>query len=78
VSSSAVLILAPRSSSSSFIGWQACCGRLRRASAIETGLFELLARPRKRFGPSRRCDSRRLPRGNDCATGSRPSPVGPG
>jgi hypothetical protein len=27
------------------------------------------ARPRKRFGPSRRCDSRRLQCGNDCATG---------
>jgi hypothetical protein len=32
------------------------------------------ARRRKQFGPSRRCDSRRLQCGNDCATGSRPSP----
>src|SRR5262249_26521956 len=32
------------------------------------------ARQRKRFGPSRRCDSRRLLCGSDCATGSRPSP----
>ena len=32
------------------------------------------ARQCKRFGPSRRCDSRRLPSGSDCATGSRPSP----
>jgi hypothetical protein len=32
------------------------------------------ARQRKRFGPSRRCDSRRLPCGTGCATGSRPSP----
>ena len=29
---------------------------------------------RKRFGPSRRCDSRRLLCGSGCATGSRPSP----
>src|SRR5215471_18217267 len=100
--------------------------RLRRAGAIETGLFELQgealparrpfpvdgvrlhhgrtlallpnvscafavltqpcliawpatkrdygARPRKRFGPSRRCDSRRLQCGSGCATGSRASP----
>jgi hypothetical protein len=32
------------------------------------------ARQRKRFGRLRRCDSRRLQSGNDCATGSRPSP----
>jgi hypothetical protein len=32
------------------------------------------ARQRKRFGPSRRCDSRRLQCGSGCATGSRPSP----
>jgi hypothetical protein len=32
------------------------------------------ARQRKRFGPSRRCDSRRLLCGSGCATGSRPSP----
>jgi hypothetical protein len=32
------------------------------------------ARPRKRFGPSRRCVGRRLRCGNDCATESRPSP----
>ena len=32
------------------------------------------ARPHKRFGPSRRCDNRRLQCGSDCATGSRPSP----
>ena len=32
------------------------------------------AKPRKRFGPSRRCDSRRLLCGSGCATGSRPSP----
>jgi len=31
------------------------------------------ARPRKRFGPSRRCDSRLLQSGSGCATGSRPS-----
>src|SRR5262245_32932383 len=30
------------------------------------------ARPRRRFGPSRRCDSRRLQCGSGCATGSRP------
>jgi hypothetical protein len=29
---------------------------------------------RKRFGPSRRCDSRSLQSGSGCATGSRPSP----
>jgi hypothetical protein len=29
---------------------------------------------RKRFGPLRRCDSRRVRCGSDCATGSRPSP----
>jgi hypothetical protein len=32
------------------------------------------AMPRKRFGPSRRCDNRRLLCGSGCATGSRPSP----
>jgi hypothetical protein len=32
------------------------------------------AKPRKRFGPSRRCDSRRLQCGSDCATGPRHSP----
>ena len=32
------------------------------------------ARQRKRFGPSRRCDSRGLPCVSGCATGSRPSP----
>jgi hypothetical protein len=32
------------------------------------------AKPRKRFGPSRRCGSRRLQCGSDCATGKRPSP----
>jgi hypothetical protein len=32
------------------------------------------ARQHKRFGPSRRCDSRRLQSGSGCATGSRPSP----
>jgi hypothetical protein len=31
------------------------------------------ARPRKRFGPSRRCDSRRRQTGGDCATGPHPS-----
>jgi hypothetical protein len=38
--SSAVLILDPCSSLRSFIDWQACW-RLRRAGAIETGLFEM-------------------------------------
>jgi hypothetical protein len=32
------------------------------------------AKRRKRFGPSRRCDSRRPQCGSGCATGSRPSP----
>jgi hypothetical protein len=32
------------------------------------------ARQHKRFGPSRRCDSRSLQSGSGCATGSRPSP----
>jgi hypothetical protein len=32
------------------------------------------AKQRKRFGPSRRCDCRRLQCGSDCATGPRPSP----
>jgi hypothetical protein len=32
------------------------------------------ARPRRRFGPSRRCDNRLLQSGSDCAIGSCPSP----
>jgi hypothetical protein len=77
-------------------GDQECCqyrshhGRSPALSPNVSCAFPILTRPcltawaamkrdygvkrRKRFGPSRRCDSRRLLCGSGCATGSRPSP----